>query len=99
VFRPLVRRRHVRLAEWACFAFSGAIHELAISVPAGAGYGLPFAYFMWQGVGVWLERRSPASMRGGVFGWCYTALFTIPAAYWLFHPAFVRRLILPLIGG
>lgn len=98
VFRPLVRRRWTRLAEWAAFAFSGIVHELAISVPAGAGYGLPFAYFAWQGFGVWLERRLPWANRRG-WGWCYAALFTVPAAYWLFHPPFVRRLILPMIGG
>ncbi|MFO0818339.1 MAG: MBOAT family protein [Pirellulales bacterium] len=98
VFRPLVRRRRVRLADWGAFAFSGLVHELAISVPAGAGYGLPLAYFLLQGCGVWLERRLPLAKHSG-WGWCYTFLFTTPAAYWLFHPAFVRRLILPLIGG
>ncbi|MCX7422931.1 MAG: MBOAT family protein [Planctomycetia bacterium] len=99
VFRPMVRQRHARLAEWACFAFSGLIHELAISIPAGAGYGMPFAYFMWQAVGVWLERRLPGLKRNRFVGWCFTAAFTIPGVYWLFHPMFVRRLILPLIGG
>ena len=99
VFRPLVRLRCVRLAEWACFVFSGLIHELAISLPAGAGFGLPFAYFLWQGFGVWLERRLPCLKRTQFGGWCFTAAFTIPGVYWLFHPTFVRRVILPLIGG
>ncbi|MCA9173909.1 MAG: hypothetical protein KDB14_05420 [Planctomycetales bacterium] len=98
VFRPLARRRRIQLAEWAAFTFSGLIHELAISVPAGAGYGLPLAYFLLQGCGVWLERRLPLT-NWRICGWCYTACFTAPAAWWLFHPAFVQRLILPLIGG
>jgi len=98
VFRPLARRRRIRLADWGAFAFSGLVHELAISVPAGAGYGLPLAYFLLQGCGVWLERRLPLAKRPG-WGWCYALCFTAPAAWWLFHPAFVRRLILPLIGG
>ena len=101
VFRPLVRQRQARLAEWLVFAFSGLVHELAISVPAGAGFGLPLAYFLLQGFGVWIERRLPGAgvTRSRLFGWLFTALLAAPAAYWLFHPAFVRRLILPLIGG
>jgi len=99
VFRPLVRRRNGQLAESGCFVFSGLIHELAISLAAGAGFGLPFTYFLAQGFGVWLERRLPFLKRHRISGWCFTAVFTIPGAYWLFHPMFVRRLILPLIGG
>jgi hypothetical protein len=100
VFKPAARRWGAATATWAVFAFSGLIHELAISVPAGGGYGWPFAYFVLQGSGVWLERqatRSGIRVRGGIRGWCFMAIFTIPAAALLFHPAFVCRVILPLI--
>jgi alginate O-acetyltransferase complex protein AlgI len=102
VFRPLVRRGYPRLAEWAVFLFSGLVHELAISVPAGGGYGLPLAYFLLQGCGREIERRaSQAGLRlqGTFAGWLFTALFVVPAAYWLFHPPFMRRVILPIVGG
>jgi alginate O-acetyltransferase complex protein AlgI len=102
VFRPLVRRGHPRLAEWAVFLFSGLVHELAISVPAGGGYGLPLVYFLLQGCGCQIERRlSTAGLRlqGSIAGWLFTALFVVPAAYWLFHPTFLRRVILPIVGG
>jgi len=74
------------------FLVSGLIHELVISLPAGAGYGLPTAYFLLQGIGILLERAFP-QMRGRIF----TILITAFPAFWLFHPPFVRHVILPFM--
>jgi len=101
VFRPVAKKWNATAAMWVGFAFSGLVHELAISVPAGAGFGLPMGYFLLQGVGVSVERhaaRRGLPVRGGMCGWLYAALFTVPAAFWLFHPPFVRNVVLPLIG-
>lgn len=100
VFRPAARRWNGSVATWCVFLFSGLIHELAISVPAGGGFGLPLGYFLLQGLGVSIERRlvrRGVITRGSVAGWCFTATFTIPAAYWLFHPPFVLNVIVPMI--
>lgn len=100
VFKPVAKRWNSRVATWASFGFSGLVHELAISVPAGSGFGLPFVYFLVQGLGVSLERqaaRSGLPVRDGLRGWVFAVLFVVPAAYWLFHPPFVRRVILPII--
>ena len=100
VFKPAARRWGAATATWIGFVFSGLVHELAISVPAGGGYGWPLAYFVLQGLGVWIERlatRRGIRVRGGLRGRCFTALFTLPAAVFLFHPTFVCRVILPLI--
>lgn len=100
VFRPAARRWNGSVASWCVFLFSGLIHELAISVPAGGGFGLPLGYFLLQGLGVSIERRLVRRgiiTRGSVAGWCFTAAFTIPAAYWLFHPPFVLNVIVPMI--
>jgi alginate O-acetyltransferase complex protein AlgI len=82
------------------FAFSGLLHDLVISVPAGGGFGLPTAYFLLQGCGVLLE-RSPFGRRlglgGGWRGWTFAALCTALPAYWLFHPPFVSRVALPFL--
>lgn len=100
VFKPATRRWGANTATWIGFVFSGLVHELAISVPADGGYGWPLAYFTLQGLGVWIERlvtRRGIRMRGGLRGWCFTALFTLRAAAFLFHPPFVCHVILPLI--
>lgn len=100
IFRPLVKRHGTTIATWAGFAFSGLIHELAISVPAHAGYGLPMCYFLLQGIGITAERRAYQFgwwTRESVCGWLFVILFTVPGAYFLFHPLFIQRVILPLI--
>jgi len=80
------------IATLTAFLVSGLIHELVISLPAGAGYGLPTAYFLLQGVGILLERAFP-QIRGRIF----TILITAVPAFWLFHPPFVHNVILPFM--
>ena len=100
VFRPVARHTNVFAATLIAFAVSGLIHELVISLPAGAGFGLPAAYFLFQGVGV-LAERSPAGKRlglgNGIAGWVFTMIVVAGPAYWLFHPPFVRQVILPFM--
>ena len=57
VYQPLVRRIGRRPALAASFLGSGLLHELAISVPVRAGYGLPLAYFALHGALVMVEGR------------------------------------------
>ena len=76
------------------------MHELAISVPAQAGYGLPTLYFSLQGVAMVAERtavRRDIPIASGVTGWLWTALVTVPAAGLLFHPAFIRTVVMPVV--
>ena len=82
----------VAIAILSAFLVSGLIHELVISLPAGAGYGLPTAYFLLQGVGILLKRAFP-HIRGHLF----TILITAVPAFWLFHPPFVYNVILPFM--
>lgn len=100
LFVPLMRKTNSAVAVLAGYAFSGLVHEIAISVPAQGGYGLPTLYFALQGAAMLIERS--AEKRGirltsGIRGWCWTALVTIPGAYFLFHPAFVRAVVLPIV--
>jgi len=96
VFRPLVRRTGVAIATLSAFAASGLVHETVISLPAGAGFGLPTAYFLLQGLAVLLQRKSVA-LRGTISGWLFTMLVVAGPAFWLFHPQFIRRVILPFM--
>jgi hypothetical protein len=100
IFQPLCGKLGVGGAGFLVFVVSGLIHDLVISVPARGGYGLPTAYFVLQGAGVALERSRVgrrAGLRGGVRGWCFMALFTAVPAFWLFHPPFVRNVVLPFM--
>lgn len=76
------------------------IHDVAISVPAGGGYGLPTAYFVVQYLGLLLQRSSFARMLGldrGFGGWAVTALFILGPVGWLFHPPFLRVVLIPFL--
>jgi Membrane bound O-acyl transferase family len=100
IFRPLQPTAGAATASFLVFVASGLIHELVISLPARAGYGLPTAYFVFQGAGVAMERSGFGKRLGladGARGWLFTALLAGGPAFWLFHPWFVMRVILPLM--
>ena len=99
-FRPLARRTGVVSATLSVFLLSGLVHELVISLPARGGYGLPTGYFLIQGLGVVAEHTTLGRRFGlghGVCGWLFTMLVTIAPAFWLFHPPFIRNVILPML--
>lgn len=96
IFRPMARRTGVAPATLSAFAVSGLIHETVISLPAGAGFGLPTAYFLLQGLAVLLQRKAVV-LRGVVSGRFFTMIVVAAPAFWLFHPPFIRRVILPFL--
>jgi hypothetical protein len=100
VFEPLLKRFGPAAATLAAFLASGLLHDLVISVPARAGYGLPTAYFLLQGCGVIAERSKIGRRIGldeGAKGFAWTALFAIGPLYILFHPWFVMRVMDPFL--
>lgn len=100
VFTPLKPYLGISGAGFAVFFASGLIHDLVISWPARGGYGLPTLYFLIQGLGV-LGEKSRAGRRLGLEsgwrGWVWMAILTAAPAYWLFHPDFIRAVILPMM--
>lgn len=101
VFQPLSKRFGPVIATLGAFAASGLLHDLVISVPAGAGYGLPTAYFLVQGIGVIAERSKTGQRFGlghGTRGWLWTALIAAGPVYALFHPWFVVGVIDPFLS-
>jgi hypothetical protein len=97
IYRPLASVFGRAAGLYAGFLLSGILHELALSVPARAGYGRPLAYFALQGVFVLLEKRH---MTGGLPRPRRVATllaFTIPLPL-LLIPEFLRAAIWPIIG-
>jgi alginate O-acetyltransferase complex protein AlgI len=87
-------------ATLLAFAASGLLHDLVISVPARGGYGLPTAYFLLQGLGLLVERSQVGTrlgLRGGPRGRVYALIVAAAPAFWLFHPPFVLRVIVPFM--
>jgi hypothetical protein len=100
LFKPLARRRGLTIATLAVFLVSGVLHEIVISLPARGGFGLPTFYFVIQAAGLLVERSGFGRRLGlgrGLRGWLFTVLIAAGPAYWLFHPIFVRDVILPML--
>jgi len=100
VFQPLQKRFGLTAGTLGAFLASGLLHELVISAPSGAGYGLPTAYFLTQGLGVLAERSETGKRFGlgrGVRGWLWTALIAAGPVFVLFHPWFVMRVMVPFL--
>lgn len=100
VFQPLQKRFGPAAGTLGAFLASGLLHDLVISVPARAGYGLPTAYFLTQGLGVLVERSATGQRFGlgrGARGWLWTALTAAGPVFVLFHPWFVTRVMVPFL--
>jgi len=100
IYRPLspvIGRRNALVVAFLC---SGLLHELAISVPVRAGYGLPFTYFLLHGALLVYERAresrghpiaSARWARAWTIGW-----LVLPVAL-IFHPPFLAGIVWPLL--
>jgi predicted DCC family thiol-disulfide oxidoreductase YuxK len=100
MFVPLRRRLGMTAASLTTFLASGLVHELVISVPARGGYGLPTLYFFLQGLGILAEHSRAGDLAGlhrGIRGRLFTITVVAGPAYWLFHPPFVLRVIIPFL--
>lgn len=102
VFRPSLRRLGGAGATMAVFLASGLIHDVVMSVPAQAGFGLPTLYFQIQGIGLLLERSSVGKRLGagkGLTGRLYCAAVVVGPILFLLHPPFVERVVIPMLAA
>lgn len=98
VFLPVLRRHGRTAALMAGFIFSGIIHELAITVPAGGGYGGPMVFFILQGMAALFERSKTGKRMGlgkGLRGLLFTQGLLLLSVALLFPPPFVLWIINP----
>ena len=84
------------------FLFSGLLHELAISLPVRAGFGLPLLYFAIHGalmlVERGLERADRPVYRRAAVGRAWTAFWLVAPLPILFHRPFLRGVVWPILG-
>jgi Membrane bound O-acyl transferase family len=102
IFRPLVGRCGVAWATMATFIVSGLIHDFVISLPAGADFGRPTAYFAVQGLGLLIERSRLGRRIGlgrGLIGWLFCMLVATAPLGLLFHHPFIERVVIPMLAA
>lgn len=102
LFRPLASRWGATAALLVSFLVSGLIHDLVISLPAGAGFGLPTGYFLVQALGVLFERSASGRRLGLGRGWtgrAFALAVIAGPAFLLFHPWFIHNVVLPFLAA
>jgi hypothetical protein len=102
VYRPLSRVAGKPAALAVAFLFSGLLHELAISLPVKAGFGLPLLYFAIHGTLMLMERGleragRPVHARPGL-GRAWTTFWLVAPLPILFHQPFLRGVVWPILG-
>lgn len=100
LFQPLAVWLGPRGATMAGFAVSGLLHDLVISIPAGGGYGLPTCFFLLQGAGLLAEHSTLGRKLGLRRDWrgrLFAMIVVAGPAVILFHPPFVRNVVLPFM--
>jgi Membrane bound O-acyl transferase family len=100
LFRPLASRFGPRAGLVAGFAFSGVVHDLVISVPAGAGYGGPTLFFTIQGLAVTIERSKTGRRIGlgrGPIGRSFAIVTLVAPLPLLFHRPFIAGIVTPFM--
>ena len=101
LFKSLSRHTGATSALLMGFLMSGIVHELAISWPAGGGWGQPTIFFSLQGVGILIERSRWGRFVGlgqGFPGRLFSFVMLIVPCSLLFHGPFVTRVILPFLA-
>jgi hypothetical protein len=91
VQRPLAPRLGRDRALLVSFLVSGLLHEVVLSLPVRAGFGLPTLYFVIQGAFVLWQRD-----RRGRLATILAVVVPVPL---LFHPWFVHGVAVPMVAA
>ena len=97
VYTPLKKKFSHKTAILITFLVSGLIHELVISLPAKAGWGFPTMYFLLQALGMNIERNPSYRKFPHFTKYVFTFLVIAGPAIILFHPPFMKTVILPFV--
>jgi alginate O-acetyltransferase complex protein AlgI len=98
-YRPLKFKLGKAGAMILSFLLSGLLHEIAISLPVKAGYGLPMLYFALHGMLMYAEEKSTLVQKilaNKVLSHIWVLGWLVLPIHLLFHPAFVEGVLRPL---
>jgi hypothetical protein len=99
IYRPVSSVAGRRVGMVAAFVASGIVHELAISLPVRAGFGLPLLYFGLHAVAMLAEGAlGPTLERHPWLGRAWTVAWLVLPLPILFHPWFLDGVVWPLVG-
>jgi alginate O-acetyltransferase complex protein AlgI len=102
LYRPLRSLIGPTKAMIIAFLFSGLLHELAVSVPVKAGYGLPLLYFLIHGLVMYVEKvvekKGFKFSDHKVFSRIWVIFWLVAPMSLLFHKAFLNGIVLPLFN-
>ena len=97
VYRPVSSMAGRRIGVAAGFVASGVLHEVAISLPVKAGFGLPLLYFALHAIAMLVEPRLGLASKPWL-GRAWTCAWLVLPLPILFHPPFLRGVVWPLTG-
>jgi hypothetical protein len=102
IYRPVRDKYGNGTGLILAFAFSGLLHELALSLPVKTGYGLPMLYFMIQGIMVLIEKAlanyNPYFLQNKIIAHAWVFFWIVLPMPLLFHTAFIKQVVWPLAG-
>jgi alginate O-acetyltransferase complex protein AlgI len=98
-YRPLKTRVGIKKALIISFLLSGLLHEIAISLPVMAGFGLPMIYFVihasamhLEGHFIFIQRIAQHRFLSHIWVMSWL-LLPMPL---LFHHEFIQQVLVPL---
>jgi alginate O-acetyltransferase complex protein AlgI len=98
-YKPLKGKIGNQTALILAFLFSGLLHEIAISLPVLAGFGLPMLYFFLQSIAMQMEDKVQAVkylLKHPVFCHLWTMCWLVIPMPLLFHTPFNTLVVNPL---
>lgn len=98
-YRPLKQTMSAEKAMLLSFLLSGLLHEIAISLPVNAGYGLPMLYFLLHAAAMLAEAKSSGLQRilkHPIFSHIWVMGLLILPLPLLFHQTFILNVLIPL---
>jgi D-alanyl-lipoteichoic acid acyltransferase DltB (MBOAT superfamily) len=98
-YRPLKQTLSAEKAMLLSFLLSGLLHEIAISVPVNAGYGLPMVYFILHAFAMLAEAKSTTVQRllkRPILSHIWVMSLLIAPLPLLFHQTFIEQVLIPL---